>query len=113
MATSSFDSAFRIGCTTFALPVGLTNNARYFGAEAYLQSTVIEYVGAGGTLVVLGCNYGATLAAATLAAVGYFQIDPTTPLIIPGPACFYVGALGATAVCSVQRNYSQGASFFP
>lgn len=113
MATSSFDSAFRIGCTTIALPVGLTNNAVYFGVEANLQSSVIEYVGAGGTLVVLGCNYGATVAAATLAVVGFYRVDPTSPMVIPGPACFYVGALGATAVVSVQRNYSQGASFLP
>lgn len=113
MSTSSYDSAFRIGCTTIALPVGLTNNAVYFGLESHLQRTTIEYVGSGGTLVVLGVNYGMTLAAATLAVTGYYQVDPVSPMVINGPACFYVGALGATAVVSIQRDYSQGASFLP
>ena len=113
MATSSFDSAFRIGCTTIALPVGVTNNAVYFGIEPNLIRTTIEYVGAGGTLIAIGVNYGATLAGASLAATGYYQIDPTSPMVINGPACFYLSALGATAVASVQRDYNQGASFLP
>jgi len=112
MATSSFDSVFRIGCTTFALPVGLTNNAVYFGVESHVVSTHLNWI-SGGTLVVIGCNYGTTVAAASLAAVGYQTLNNTSQFQIDGPACFYVGALAATCVVSIQRNYSQGASFFP
>ena len=112
MATSSFDSVFRIGCTTFAIPVGLTNNAKYFGVEAYKMCSHIQYV-SGGTLVVLGVNYGETLAAATLAVTGYHYIDGNDSMEIRGPACYYIGALGATTVATIQTCYSQGASFLP
>lgn len=112
MATSSYDSVFRIGCTTIAIPVGLTSNAVYFGVEPYLMSSSIEY-NSGGTLVVMGVNYGQTLAAASLAVTPFHYVDPTNAISINGPACFYVASLSATCVVSIQRNYSQGASFNP
>jgi len=113
MATSSFDSVFRFGCTTIAIPVGVTTNAVYFGLEPNLVRSTIEYVGAGGSLIAIGVNYGATLAGATLASAGYYQVDPVSPFVIEGPACFYLAALGATAVASVRRDFNQGASFAP
>jgi len=112
MATSSYDSAYRIGATTFAVPVGVTSNAKYFGVENNLLCSEIQFV-SGGTLIAIPVNLGATYAGATLASLGYHHINNANAMEINGPASFYVAALGGTCVVSIQRCYSQGASFFP
>lgn len=108
MATSSYDSSWRLGCTTFAIPVGASNNAVYFGNEAGVVTTRIMWV-SGGTLQIIGADEGATYAGATLASLSYFQAG-TSVLNLDGPANFYLAAFGTTVVCSVMRQYSQGIS---
>jgi len=109
MATSSYDSSYRVGATTFAIAPGLTL-AAYFGVRSHLICSHIQWI-SGGTLVVLGTNYGQTMAAATLATAGYHIVNNASAMEIRGPACFYVGSLGTTSVVSIQQCHSQGASF--
>lgn len=109
MATSSYDSAYVVGATTIAVPPGATLAVQITPVQYLISSTVRIHV-AGGTLSIVGCNYGSSLAAASLVAQADLPLGASQIVTIPGPASYYLKAIGATTTASVQFLYSQGAS---
>ena len=108
MATSSYDSCFRVGATTFSLAAGITTASAYIPPTQYLIGSVVSYV-SGGTLLLIGTDVGVTLASATLAVSDVYQV-PTGGISINGPASYYLAAGGATTTVSILFCYNQGAS---
>lgn len=109
MATSSFDSAFRVGATQIALVPGVTN-AVYMQTQQYLLSSEFLWV-SGGTAAIIGTNIGVTLSAASINTSPQCYIPTDTVFRVNGPAEYYLGAYAATTVVQVFWQYSQGASF--
>jgi len=109
MATSSYDSAYRIGATTYAIPAGITVGTGYVPQVEYRMDAQVNWV-SGGTLLIIGTDIGVTLAAATLAVSDFYVVPSVTGVNISGPAPFYLAAQGTTSVVSLLFRYSQGAS---
>lgn len=116
MAGQQEVSGFDVGTT--AIVAGVTN-ALLFKDPDYTSGGIIRYV-SGGTLLLMkapgtggpaNLGYGATYAAATLAAnyaAGKYFIINEGGLAYDGAARYYLAAIGATAVVQIARGLSPG-----
>lgn len=116
MAGQQEVSGFDVGTT--AIVAGVTN-ALLFQDPSYTSGGIIKYV-SGGSLLLMrapgtggpaNLGYGATYAAATLAAnfaAGKYYILDGGGLAYDGAARYYLAAIGATAVVQMVRGLSPG-----
>lgn len=107
MSTSSNDSIFSMGATRIAVPTGLTN--AILVEPIALQRQILLKRLSGGSCEIIGVGQFATLSGAQLATLsqgGY--VIPDTDFTIPGPARFYLSALGATSV--IMALFEKGAT---
>lgn len=96
MSTSSSDTVFALGSTTIYVAPGSTV-ATYFVQHAGQVSTLFKN-GAGGTLWIVGCPTGSTLAASDLAsATGHYLVGASEVLSFDGPVtCYLANSHSAT-----------------
>ncbi len=103
-----------------AVPVGTTLGV-YVPASAgqawtYLKASTI---GSGATLVILpASSTGSTMPGATLSAMysGFtltYGLAANDVITIPGPATYYLAAVGATCIVSLLRGISPQTGIFP
>ena len=116
---TSSDGVYSLGATRVAVPIGATA-AIYMQPQAgqvgwMLSSSngcTFELYSTGIGSSLLGLNFNTTLPLGTLAGFSAqgFMIGGTNaaPFAIPGPACFYMGSSGGTAVVSVLFMKGQG-----
>lgn len=91
------------------VPLGLTLGV-YMDQQPGEVTKTIKYL-SGGTLWLIGCTGGATIAGATVAALGLtfaYAVGPTETLSFGGAARFYLAATGATVQVAVIRGISPG-----
>lgn len=108
-------TGFDVGQT--ALIAGVTN-ALLMVDPANTNGGMIQYVSGGSLLIMKAPGlqnglYGATYAAATLAAhyaAGKFWLMNGAPFCYDGAARYYLAAIGATCVVQVSRGLDAGYS---
>lgn len=100
MAGSSNQSVYGLGMTLIAVGNGVT--AVPVVPPAHTMGIVLKSISGGSLTVVNG-----------IAGVGASGWLVTSDVAIDGPALFYLGAVGATAIAGVMFKFSSGWSNLP
>lgn len=86
------------GIYTERVAVGLSG-AVGVTAGAYARGFILNMYAAGGTLEI----HGVSAVFSSLIGTGY-RLAPSTQLVIPGPASFYLTSVGATSVVDIIKT---------
>lgn len=104
MATSSSDSVFGVTTAVYRVSPGITLAQLVAGDQIAGVNSVILKNFSGGTMWIIGgVASGSTLTPAQLASAfsSAYLVSASETLNIDGPARFYLGATGATAIAYV------------